>query len=126
MTEPAELVLSSELVTPDIAKDVVVAWVVVARVVTVSVRPRRIARLFRVVVAARLVSNLVSKRPLKVVVYTPLVTVPALPLIEPVMVFPNVLLPEKVLSLARRVEEAAVMVMSADPLKAVPLIFLEV
>jgi hypothetical protein len=126
MTEPAELVLSSELVTPDIAKEVVVAWVVVARVVTVSVRPRRIARLFRVVVAARLVSNLVSKRPLKVVVYTPLVTVPALPLIEPVMVFPNVLLPEKVLSLARRVEEAAVMVMSADPLKAVPLIFLEV
>ncbi len=104
----------------------VVAWVVVARVVTVSVRPLRIARLFRVVVAARLVSNLVSKSPLKVVVYTPLVTVPALPEIEPVMVFPKVLLPEKVLSLARRVDDAAVMVMSAEPLKAVPLMFLEV
>lgn len=101
-----------EFVTPEIAKEVVVAWVVVARVVTVSVRPRRIARLFRVVVPARLVSNLVSKSPLKVVVYTPLVTVPAFPEIEPVMVFENVLLPEKVLSLARRVDEAAVMVMS--------------
>lgn len=122
MTEPAELVLRREFVTPDIAKEVVVAWVVVARVVTVSVRPRRIARLFRVVVAARLV----SKRPEKVVVYTPFVTVPALPEIEPVMVLEKVLLPEKVLLLARSVEEAAVMVMSAEPLKAVPLMFLEV
>lgn len=122
MTEPAELVLRREFVTPDIAKEVVVAWVVVARVVTVSVRPRRIARLFRVVVAARLV----SKRPEKVVVYTPFVTVPALPEIEPVMVLEKVLLPPKVLLLARSVEEAAVMVMSAEPLKAVPLMFLEV
>lgn len=111
---------------PDMAKEVVVAWVVVARVATRSVTPLRIARLFRVVVAARLVSNLVSNRPLKVVVYTPFVTVPALPDIEPVMVLEKVLLPEKVLLLARSVEEAAVMVMSAEPLKAVPLMFLEV
>lgn len=55
-----------------------------------------------------------------------MVTVPALPEIEPVMVLSKVLLPEKVLLLARRVEEAAVIVMSAEPLKAVPLMFLEV
>ncbi len=42
------------------------------------------------------------------------------------MVLSKVLLPEKVLLLARRVEEAAVIVMSAEPLKAVPLMFLEV
>ena len=107
-------------------KEVEVAEVVVALVATRSVRPLRTAMLFRVVVPARLVSNLVSNSPLKVVVYTPLVTVPALPDIEPVMVLPKVLLPEKLLSLARSVEEAAVIVMSADPLKAVPLMFLEV
>ena len=107
-------------------KEVEVAEVVVALVETRSVRPRRTAMLFRVVVPARLVSNLVSNSPLKVVVYTPFVTVPALPDIEPVMVLPKVLLPEKLLSLARSVEEAAVIVMSADPLKAVPLMFLEV
>lgn len=120
------MVLRSELVTPEIAKPVVVAFVVVARVATRSVTPLRIARLFRVVVAARLVSNLVSKSPLKVVVYTPFVTVPALPVIEPVIVLEKTLLPEKVLLLARRVDEAAVMVMSAEPLKATPLMFLEV
>ena len=107
-------------------KEVEVAEVVVALVATRSVRPLRTAMLFRVVVPARLVSNLVSNSPLKVVVYTPFVTVPALPDIEPVMVLPKVLLPEKLLSLARSVEEAAVIVMSADPLKAVPLMFLEV
>src|SRR3989344_2593733 len=37
------------------------------------------------------------------------------------MVLENVLAPEKVLSLARSVEEAAVMVMSAVPLKEAPL-----
>lgn len=120
------MVLSSELVTPEIAKPVVVAFVVVARVATRSVTPLSTARLFRVVVAARSISNLASKSPLKVVVYTPFVTVPALPDIEPEMVFEKVLLPEKVLLLARRVDEAAVIVMSAEPLKAVPLMFLEV
>lgn len=45
-----------------------VALVVVALVVMVSVRPLRVVRLFRVVVAMRLVSKRVSKRPLKVVV----------------------------------------------------------
>ena len=82
MTEPVEVVLRIELVTPEIAKEVVVALVVVARVVMVSVRPLRTARLFKVVVPARFVSNI----PEKVVVYTPLVTVPALPEIEPVIV----------------------------------------
>lgn len=126
MTEPKLLVLRSELVTPEMAKPVVVAFVVVARVATRSVTPLRIARLFRVVVAARLVSNLVSKSPLKVVVYTPFVTVPALPEIEPVIVLEKTLLPEKVLLLASKVDEAAVIVMSAEPLKATPLMFLEV
>ncbi len=51
---------------------------------------------------------------------------PALPEIEPVMRLSKVLLPEKVLLLARSVEEAAVIVISAEPLKAVPLMFLEV
>ena len=95
---------------------------VVARVAIRSVRPLRVVRLFRVVVPARFV----SKRPAKVVVYTPFVTVPALPEIEPVMVDEKVLLPEKVLLLARSVEEAAVMVMSCEPSKAVPLMFLGV
>lgn len=104
------------------AKPVVVALVVVALVVTVSVRPRSTAMLFRVVVPARFVSN----REEKVVVYTPFVTVPAFPVIEPVMVLEKVLLPEKVLLLARRVDDAAVIVMSLEPLKAVPLMFLEV
>jgi hypothetical protein len=63
-----------------------VAFVVVALVEMRSVTPRRMARLFKVVVPARLVSNLVSKSPLKVEVYTPFVTVPALPEIEPVIV----------------------------------------
>jgi hypothetical protein len=100
--------------------------VVVARVAIRSVNPLRVVRLFRVVVPARLVSNRVSKRPLKVVVYTPFVTVPALPEIEPVMRLENVLLPEKVLLSARAVEEAAVIVMFCEPSKAVPLIFLGV
>ena len=104
-------------------KEVEVAEVVVALVETRSVKPLSTAMLFRVVVPARLVSNLVSNSPLKVEVYTPLVTVPALPVIEPVMVLLKVLLPEKVLLLARSVEEAAVIVMSADPLKEVPLMF---
>ena len=47
------------------------------------------------VVAARSVMNRASKRPSKVVVYTPPVTVPALPETEPWMVFANVLVPEK-------------------------------
>lgn len=122
ITEPFAFVFKSELVTPDIAKEVVVAEVVVARVVIVSVRPLRVVRLLRVVVPARFV----SKRAAKVVVYTPFVTVPAFPVIEPVMVLEKVLLPEKVLLLARSVEEAAVIVMSADPLKEVPLMFLAV
>ena len=63
-------------------KFVEVALVVVLLVVIVSVRPLRIAKLLSVVVAAKLV----SKRPPKVVVYTPLVTVPALPETEPVMI----------------------------------------
>lgn len=116
------LVLRSDEVTPEIAKPVVVALVVVALVVMVSVRPLSTARLLRVVVAARFV----SKSPEKVVVYTPFVTVPALPVIEPVIVEEKVLLPEKVLLLASKVEEAAVIVMSLEPLKAVPLMFLEV
>lgn len=95
---------------------------VVALVLIRVVSPLKVVKLFKVVVPARLV----SKRDEKVVVYTPLVTVPAFPVIEPVMVLLKVLLPEKVLLLARRVEEAAVMVMSCEPLKAVPLMFLEV
>jgi hypothetical protein len=63
-----------------------VAWVVVERVTMTSVRPLSVVKLLRVLVAARLVSKRVSKRPLKVVVYTPLVTVPALPEMEPVMI----------------------------------------
>jgi hypothetical protein len=54
------------------------------------------------------------------------VAVPALPEIEPEMVFEKVLVPLKVLLFARSVDEAAVMVMSCEPLKAVPLMFLEV
>ena len=73
------------------------------------------------VVAARSVMKRASKRVLKVVVYTPFVTVPALPLIDPVMVEEKVLEPLKVLSLARRVEEAAVMVMLPVPSKETPL-----
>jgi hypothetical protein len=53
------------------------------------------------------------------------VAVPALPVIEPVMVLLNVLVPEKVLLFARSVEEAAVMVMSVEPLNAVPLMLRE-
>ena len=104
-------------------KVVEVALVVVALVATRSVRPRRTAILFKVVVPARLVSNLVSNSPLKVEVYTPFVTVPAFPVMEPVMVLEKVLLPEKVLLLASKVEEAAVIVMSPEPLKEVPLMF---
>lgn len=65
-----------ESVPPPIAKLVVlavvakkaveVALVVVALVVMVSVRPLRVVRLLRVVVAMRFVSKRVSKRPLKV------------------------------------------------------------
>ena len=50
-----------------------------------------------------------SKSVLKVVVYTPLVTVPAFPEMEPVMVLEKVLLPLNVLSLASRVVEETVM-----------------
>ena len=46
------------------------------------------------VVAARDVINLVSNNPLNVVVYTPLVTVPAFPEIEPAIVCENVFAPE--------------------------------
>ena len=46
-----------------------------------------------------------------------MVTVPALPETEPVIVLENVLLPEKVLLLAKSVEEAAVMVMLPVPSK---------
>ena len=54
---------------PEVAKKLVeVAWVVVALVAMISVRPRRVVRLFNVEVAARFVSKRVSKRPLKVVV----------------------------------------------------------
>ncbi len=42
-------------------------------------------------------------------------------MIEPVIVEPKVLVPEKVLLLASRVEEAAVIVMLAEPLNEVPL-----
>lgn len=45
---------------------------------------------------------------------------PALPEIDPVMVLEKVLLPEKVLSLASKVDEAAVMVMSCEPLNETP------
>ena len=63
-----------------------------------------------------------SKRPPKVVVYTPLVTVPAFPVIEPLIVEENVLVPEKVLLSLRSEEEAAEMVMFEPRLKVVPLI----
>ena len=46
------------------------------------------------------------------VVYTPFVTVPALPLIDPVMVEENVLFPENVLLFARSVVEAPVKVVT--------------
>jgi hypothetical protein len=107
-------------------RSVEVAAVVVERVTMISVRPLRVVRLLRVVVAARFVSNRVSKRPLKVVVYTPLVTVPAFPETDPVMSEEKVLFPEKVLLLARSVEEAAATVISAEPLKDTPLINLPV
>ena len=55
----------------------------------------------------------VSKSELKVEVYTPLVTVPALPEMEPLIVL------VKVLVSARRVVEA--MMMFVDPLKETPL-----
>ena len=67
------------------------------------------------VVAARSVTKRGSKRELKVVVYTPLVTVPALPETEPVIVEEKVLDPEKVLESPRSVEEAAVIVMFPVP-----------
>jgi len=63
-----------------------------------------------------------SKSVPKVVVYTPFVTVPAFPVIAPVMVFEKVLVPLKVLSFARSVEDAAVTVMFPVPSKDVPLI----
>ncbi len=49
------------------------------------------------------------------------VAVPAFPLIEPVIVFENVLVPEKVLSLARSVDDAAVTVTDPPAVTAVPL-----
>jgi hypothetical protein len=49
------------------------------------------------------------------------VAVPAFPVMEPVMVFEKVLVPLKVLLLARSVDEAAVMVMLEVPLNEVPL-----
>ena len=52
------------------------------------------------------------------------VAVPALPLMDPVMVEEKVLLPEKVLELARSVEEAAVMVIGEAPVKVTPLMVL--
>lgn len=73
------------------------------------------------VVAARSVMNRGSKSELKVVVYTPLVTVPALPVILPVIVCENVLFPEKRFESVRRVEEAAVMMMFPVPSKETPL-----
>ena len=48
--------------------------------------------------------------------------VPRVGSVEKVLEPENVLLPLNVLELARSVEEAAVMVMSAEPLKDVPLI----
>ena len=74
----------------------------------------------RVVVA----ESRVSKRLPKVVVYTPLVTVPAFPLTEPVMVLLKMLVPLNVLVSARRVVEATVMF--AEPLKETPLMVLAV
>jgi hypothetical protein len=50
------------------------------------------------------------------------VAVPALPEIEPEMVFEKVLVPLKVLLLARRVEEAAVIVIFPVPSNEVPFI----
>ena len=65
-----------------------------------------------------------SKRLLKVEVYTPPVTEPALPEIEPVMMFEKMFVPENVLLSPRSVEEAAVTVMSVEPSKGMPLMFL--
>lgn len=58
------------------------------------------------VVAAKLVIKRASANPLKVVVYTPLVTVPALPLMEPMIVCVNVLEPVKVLLSTSSVDDA--------------------
>jgi hypothetical protein len=55
--------------------------------------------------------------PLMVLPVCSAVAVPALPLTEPVMRLENTLLPLNVLLLASKVEEAAKMVMSAEPLK---------
>ena len=73
-------------------------------------------------VAARSVTKRVSKSPLNVVVYTPLVTVPALPVMLPLMVLLKVFVPEKVLLFARSVEDAAVTVTLAVPSKVTPFI----
>jgi hypothetical protein len=92
-----------------VAKKLVeVAEVVVALVAMRSVTPLKTARLLSVVVAARFVSNLVSKSPLNVVVYTPLVTVPALPEMEPVIVAATVKLAKVALVEKRFVLEAVV------------------
>jgi hypothetical protein len=84
VTSPAPKKLVVEAVVAN--RFVVVAEVVVDLVTMTSVRPLSVVKLFRVLVAARLVSKRVSKRPLKVLVYTPPVTVPALPEMEPVMI----------------------------------------
>ena len=78
-----------------------------------------------VVVAARSVAKRGSKRPLKVVVYTPLVTVPALPVMEPWMVLVKLFVPEKVLLSARSVEEAAVTVPLPPSAMFVPFTVIE-
>ena len=53
--------------------------------------------------------------------YTPLVTVPALPEMEPVIVFENILFPEKVLLSARSVDEAAFAVVGQADLQSPPI-----
>ena len=74
-----------------------------------------------VVVPAKLEAKRGSNRELNVVVYTPLVTVPALPVIEPLIVLLKMLVPLNVLLFAKSVEEAAVTVMLEVPSKVTPL-----
>ena len=65
-----------------------------------------------------------SKRTPKVVVYTPLVTVSALPVTEPLIGWLKVLLPVKVLLSESAEDDAALIVISDVPLNDTPLIFL--
>ena len=62
-----------------------------------------------------------ANRPPKVVVYTPFVTVPALPVIEPLIVLLKMLVPLNVLLFASKVEDAAVITMFPVPSKVTPL-----